>query len=149
MPKRLKDMSGVKNAQALSGLSEPLRTLINAIYAGTEEISVWGAAKQVKYFLNHVYDKDPETKGALPGGVTVLIYYQPATQAEYDSWEVIDKHATGGFLSGRRRLAVRIEAGRHPAYIDTFSFYMTNHPKQQPGLRTNEYGAFTPINTAQ
>lgn len=147
MAKKLKDMSMYRNALKLSSLNTALATLINAIYQGTDEITVFGAQKTVKYFFNHGYDKDPDTNGgARPVGVTVLIYYQPASEAEYQNWQTIDE---SGFLSGRKRLAVRIEAGRYPDNIDTFSFYTTNHPNEKPGLRTNVYGVFTPIDPAK
>ncbi len=147
MAKKKKDMSGVKNAVKLSGLNAPLQGLINAIYDGTDQITVFDVGKKVNEFFNHGYDKDPATNGGgLATGIKVLIYYQPATQAEYNNWEVIDN---AGFLSGRRRLAARIESGAHPDYMDSYSFYLTNHPNEKPGLRTNVYGQFTPVDPAK
>lgn len=147
MAKIKKDMSLYKNAIALTTLNSGLRTLINAIYDGTDEINIFGVGKKVKYFFNHTYSKDPETNGGnLGAGVSVLIYYQPSTQKEYDEYQVIDE---AGFLSGRRRLAVRIETGRHPGYVDTFSFFTTNHPEKKKGITDNSYGNFTPIDLAR
>jgi hypothetical protein len=70
----------------------------------------------------------------------VSIYYQPSTASEYNNYDVIDK--AEGLLSGRRRLAVRVEN-------ETYSFYTTNHPKEDVRLRTNVYGVFTPIDPAK
>ena len=147
MTKKLKDMSMCRNAIKLSGLNEALRTLINAIFQETDNITVFGVGKKVKDFFNHGYDKDPNTNGgAVPTGVTVLIYYQPASMTEYNNYDTIDE---AGFLSGRRRLAVRIEDSGYPSHDQLFSFYLTNHPREKPGLRTNVYGVFTPIDPAK
>jgi hypothetical protein len=140
VPVELVDMSLRKDAQPLSGLGEGLKALIQNIIDQSNESNItWGAGTAGKQaFFNHNYDKDPSTNGgALPNGVTVQIYYQPSTKREYDAFEVVDKEV--GLLSGRRRLAVRVQDSK-------YSFYMTNHPEEKPGLRTNVYGKFTPIN---
>lgn len=137
MPLEMQDMSLHKGAVPLSGLRAALKTLIDNIVGETNGKVYHG--KTTDYFFNHAYDRDPSTNGGPLGlGVNVKIYYQPATDVEYNNWEVIDG---AGCLSGRRRLAVRIESNKA-------SFWMTNHPKEKPGLRTNVYGLFTPINPA-
>jgi len=143
MTLKLKDMSLYRNAVKLSSLGEGLKALVQAIIDESNEsiIPTPGGKAAKEKFLNHGYDKDPATNGGVLGGrVKVAIYYQPSTKREYDSYEVIDKAV--GLLSGRRRLAVREED-------DTYSFYTTNHPSEQPGLRTNVYGVFTPIDPAK
>ena len=142
MPKTLVDMSFVKQAVKMSTLSVGAQTLINNIIndSNPSNINTPGGAASKDKFFNHAYDKDPATNGGkLGSGVSVVVYYMPANKTEYDSYEVIDKAV--GLLSGRRRLLTREEH-------DKWSFYMTSHPKEQPGLRTNAYGVFTPINTA-
>lgn len=139
MPIQLQDMSLYKTAIALSKLGEGVRTLVQNIIneSNTTDI-LWGGGTAGKAaFFNHSYDKDPATNGGkCSGTVSVSIYYQPSTKREYDAYEVVDKQV--GLLSGRRRLAVRVENG-------LYSFYTTNHPQEKPGLRTNVYGVFTPI----
>lgn len=131
----LQDMSLTRHAVALSGLNAALRTLINNLIAETNTAVYFG--KTTDYFFNHPYNADPATNGGkLDVSATVRIYYQPATDREYGMGEVLDN---AGCLSGRRRLALRTDS-RGKA-----SFWMTNHPKQSPGLRTNEYDKFTPI----
>jgi hypothetical protein len=142
MPKTLVDMSFVKQAVKMSTLSVGAQSLINNIIndSNTSNINTPGGAGSKDKFYNHAYDKDPATNGGkLSGAVAVLVYYMPANKNEYDNYEVIDKAV--GMLSGRRRLLTRAEN-------DKWSFYMTSHPREQPGLRTNVYGQFTPINTA-
>ena len=145
MPVKLKDMSFVRHAQSLSSFNAGLRQLVQNVIDETNTSNIsWaggvGNASKSKFF-NHLYNRDPATNGGtLSINVTVHIYYQPATSREYDDYDVIDKSV--GMLSGRRRLAVRIEN-------DEYSFYTTNHPNQRPGLRTNEYGVFTPIDTTK
>ena len=135
----LQNMSLHRNAVSLSGLRGALQTLINNIVAGTNNLVYHG--KSTEYFFNHLYDKDPATNGGkLDLGTTVKIYYQPATDTEYNNWQVIDR---AGCLSGRRRLAVRVDSGGKA------SFWMTNHPNEARGLRTNVYGLFTPIDPAK
>lgn len=139
MPVKLKDMSLVRNAVKLSTLNAGLRALVTNIINESNDTNIVtpGGTKSKAAFFNHGYDKDPATNGGPLGlGVTVSIYYQPSTQREYDNWEVVDKAV--GLLSGRRRLAVRVENSE-------YSFYTTNHPQERPGLRTNVYGVFTPI----
>jgi hypothetical protein len=127
MPHETADMSLHKGAQPLSGLGQALRTLIDDIL---------NDRPAAQHYFNHSYDKDPATNGGAKAlDVDVSIYYQPATQKEYDTWQTIDEE---GYLSGRRRLAVRIVSKK-------YSFYTTNHPQEKPGLRTNVYGVFTPI----
>jgi hypothetical protein len=144
MTLKLKDMSLVKQASRLSGLGAGLQALVkNIINESNESDIAWGkdgTAKKEQFF-NHSYDKDPSTNGGALGlNVKVSIYYQPSSEKEYNSYEVVDKAV--GLLSGRRRLAVRSEN-------DVYSFYTTNHPKEKPGLRTNVYGVFTPIDTTK
>jgi hypothetical protein len=139
MPLTLKDMSLCRNAQALSGVGAGLQSLVNNIVAESNTGFHYGYGKDA--FFNHHYDKDPDTNGGKLGtGVTVKIYYQPATQKEYDNFEVIDKSL--GHRSGRRRLAVRCQN-------DKYSFYMTNHPKTTTVTNKNTYGVFTPIDPAK
>ena len=143
MPVKLKDMSLLKNAIPLSGTNAGLRALVTNIInqSNTSNIMSGAGAYAKQAFFNHGYDKDPATNGGkLGGGVTVDIYYQPSSAKEYESYDVVDKSV--GLLSGRRRLAVRVEN-------ETYSFYTTNHPQQDARLRTNEYGVFTPINPAK
>jgi hypothetical protein len=71
------------------------------------------------------------------GGVTVVIYYIPSKRDEFDGFDVVDQDV--GMWSGRRRLAVRCQN-------NSYSFYLTQHPAEAPGLRTNVYTGFTPIN---
>jgi hypothetical protein len=140
MPVKLKDMTLYKQAAKLSALGTGLQALVNNIINESNASNIqWGsgkvAAKQA--FFNHGYDKDPATNGgALGPGVQVSIYYQPSTANEYKNYDVIDKAV--GLLSGRRRLAIRVES-------DTYAFYTANHPKEDARLRTNAYGVFTPI----
>jgi hypothetical protein len=133
--RRYQDMGLFKNTIALSTMGGAVKTLIEAIYNGD-------AGASDTYF-NHGYDKDPNTNGgSVPGDVKVAIYYFPASEAEIASHETI---AGAGVLSGRRRLAARQRAGGYPDYEEIWSFYTTNHPREKPGLRTNAYGVFTPI----
>lgn len=135
----LQDMSLSKHAIALSSVNAALRTLINNLIAETNTTVYYG--KKTDYLFNHLYDKDPATNGGKLGTADrVKIYYQPATDREYNMGEVLDD---AGCRSGRRRLALKIDS-RGKA-----SFYTTNHPNQARGLRTNEYGVFTPINPAK
>jgi hypothetical protein len=140
MTVKLKDMSLSKQAIKLSTLGAGLQALVNNIINESNDSDIkWGSGETAgkQAFFNHGYDKDPATNGGALGlNVKVSIYYQPSTKAEYDNFEVVDKAV--GLLSGRRRLAVRVED-------ETYSFYTTNHPKEKPGLRTNVYGVFTPI----
>ena len=139
MPVKLKDMSMCAQAAKLSELNAGLKALVNNIIDESNESNIqWGAGTAKKEaFFNHSYDKDPATNGgALGQGIAVSIYYQPSSEKEYNNYDVVDKAV--GLLSGRRRLAVRVEN-------KTYSFYTTNHPKEKPGLRTNVYGVFTPI----
>lgn len=139
MALELQDMSLHRNAVSLSSLRDAVRTLISNIIAGTNSLVYHG--KSTDYFFNHTYDKDPATNGGKLGlGTSVKIYYQPATDTEYNNWQVLDQ---AGCLSGRRRLAVRVDSSGKA------SFWMTNHPNEKPGLRTNVYGVFTPINPAR
>jgi hypothetical protein len=136
-------MSLLKNAIALSSVNSGLRALITNIInqSNDSNIASGAGAHTKKAFYNHGYDKDPATNGGkLGSGVSVDIYYQPSSAKEYDSYDVVDK-ATG-LLSGRRRLAVRVEN-------ETYSFYTTNHPQEDARLRTNAYGVFTPVNPAK
>lgn len=140
MTVKLQDMSFVKQAVKLTSLGAGLQALVSNIINESNDSNIkWGSGKEAAKdaFYNHSYNKDPSTNGgALSLAVKVSIYYQPSTKKEYDDYEVIDKAV--GLLSGRRRLAVRVEN-------ETYSFYTTNHPKEAPGLRTNVYGVFTPI----
>ena len=145
MPLPLKDMSNLRHAVALSGnVRSGTRALINAIINedNTSKISAGGGAVSgnKEKFFNHLGTSDPSTNGTLPLNVRVWIYYQPATEREYDNYEVVDKSV--GLLSGRGRLAVREEGGK-------YSFWLTSHPKEKPGLRTNVYMNFTPIDPAR
>jgi hypothetical protein len=142
MPDKLADMSGFKNAVKKNTLNAALQTLIDAIWAGAADLDIYGKNVPLKTFFNHGDNRDPASQGgATPGDVTVWIYYQPATQAEYNNYDTIDE---AGFLSGRKRLAVRKEAGRCGG-DDLWSFYTTNHPKPGPTGKNNNYGAYTPI----
>ena len=137
--RRYQDMSRYSHAAPLSGYGAPVRTLIEAIYSGNAAVS--------DTYFNHGYDKDPNTNGgAVPGDVTVWIYYFPATDAEINAHETI---AGAGLLSGRRRLAARRLNGGYPDYEEIWSFYATNHPREKPGLRTNVYGNFTPLDPSR
>lgn len=145
MPLPLKDMSNLRHAVALSGnVRSGTRALIKAIINedNTSKISAGGGAVSgnKEKFFNHLGTSDPSTNGKLPLNVRVWIYYQPATEKEYDNYEVVDKSV--GLLSGRGRLAVREEGGK-------YSFWLTSHPKEKPGLRTNVYMTFTPIDPAR
>lgn len=144
MPKKLQDFSSNRSAVRLSGLNEGLRALIAAIYENQEMTSIGGDLKETRYFFNHSDNRDPSTNGGELGGhVTVRIYYQPASLAEYKAWETIDYE---GFLSGRRRLAVRIEDGIAGG-DQIWAFYLTNHPKVEKGKpKNNAYGIYTPVN---
>ena len=141
MGTKLKDMSLVRNAVKLSTMRESLQTLIKNIY-NNENSKVIGN-QRTRYFYNHAYDKDPDVNGrsGLGRGIKVDIYYQPATDHEYENWEVI--HDDIYYKSGRRRLAVRVDSRSSD---EEYGFYMTNHPQQRGGLRDNSYGVFTPIN---
>jgi len=140
MTVKLKDMSLLKQAVKLTSLGAGLQALVNNIINESNESNIlWGKGGKAKkeQFFNHSYDKDPATAGGPLGlGVAVSIYYQPSSLAEYNKYEVIDKAV--GLLSGRRRLAVRVEN-------EAYSFYTTSHPKEKPGLRTNVYQGFIPI----
>src|SRR5262245_50080102 len=138
------DMTFERGTLALSSLSPGAQGLIKNIIdeSNTSDIATPGGKGNKDKFFNHGYDKDPLYQGRMAPGpkVTVSIYYMPSNKWEYDNYEVIDKEI--GMLSGRRRLAVRINEERKVA------FYSTGHPKnQKPGLRTNEYTGFTPIDT--
>jgi hypothetical protein len=140
------DMRFERNALALSSLSPGAQGLVKNIIAESNEsdIATPGGKGNKEKFFNHGYDKDPLFQGrSAPGPqVTVSIYYMPANQWEYNNYEVIDKSV--GMLSGRRRLAVRLIEKRKVA------FYSTGHPKnEKPGLRTNVYTGFTPIDTSR
>ena len=78
----------------------------------------------------------------MPGVVSVEIYYFPATESEIASHETI---SDDGVLSGRRRLAARRLNAGYPDYEQIWSFFATNHPREKPGMRTNSYGNFTPL----
>jgi hypothetical protein len=138
------DMSFERGSLAMSGLGAGAQGLIKNIIdeSNSSDIATPGGKGSKDKFFNHGYDKDPLYQGrSSPGpGVTVSVYYMPANKWEYDNYEVIDKAV--GMLSGRRRLAVRInEQGK-------VAFYSTGHPKNEtPGLRTNVYTGFTPIDT--
>jgi hypothetical protein len=140
MPVKLQDMSLYKNAIPLSQLNEGARTLVSNIINESNASNIaWGgggrASKQA--FFNHGYDKDPATNGGkLALHIEVSIYYMPSTAREYNRWDVVDSNE--GLLSGRRRLAVRVEN-------EKYSFYTTSHPQEDPRLRTNVYGLFIPI----
>lgn len=139
------DMKFEKSAQALTSLSAGTQSLVNNIIAesNASDIATPGGSGNKDKFFNHGYDKDPKYQGRSgPGsGVTVSIYYMPANRKEYDDYEVIDEEV--GMLSGRRRLAVRTEGGK-------VAFYTTGHPKnEKPGLRTNSYTGFVPIDTSR
>ena len=145
MPLTLKDMSNYRHAVALSGsIRSGTRALIEAIINedNTSKIVAGGGAVSgnKQKFFNHMGTSDPSTNGVLPTNVRVWIYYQPATAHEYNHYEVVDKNV--GLLSGRGRLAVREEGGR-------YSFWLTSHPKEKPGLRTNVYMNFTPVDPAR
>jgi hypothetical protein len=131
--KSYQNFSWTRAACPLSGLNANLRTLIADIYAGN--------ASAQTYF-NHGYDKDPETRGAVGGGSSVHIYYQPATGSE-------DTISNDGVLSGRRRLAVKITTCDYPEQTAVYAFYLTNHPEKKPGLPDNSYGIFTPVDTSR
>src|ERR1700760_2827032 len=110
MPKTLVDMTFNKQAVKMSGLSAGARALINNIIndSNTSNISTPGGNADKDKFFNHGYDKDPAMGGSkLAFGVSVMVYYMPANQHEYDNYEVIDKAV--GLLSGRRRLLTREE----------------------------------------
>jgi hypothetical protein len=137
-------MSLVRNAQALSSLSAGAQQLVANIIAESNASNVpsgGGLGDKQKYF-NHSYDKDPSTNGGkLSSGVKCAVYYMPSSTWEYNNWEVID--GATGMLSGRRRLVVREEG-------DKLSFYTTSHPKnEKPGMRTNVYVVFVPIDTSR
>lgn len=140
MPVKLKDMSLLRQAIGLSKLGAGLQALVTNIINESNESNIrWGSGKLAtkQAFFNHGYDKDPATNGGILGpAVTVSIYYQPSTKNEYNNYDVVDREV--GLLSGRRRLAVRVEDG-------VYSFYTTNHPREDRRLRTNVYGVFTPI----
>ncbi len=138
------DMSFERGALAMTSLSAGAQQLIRNIIDGanTSDIATPGGKGSKDKFFNHGYDKDPAYQGrSAPGPkVTVSIYYMPSNQWEYDNYEVIDKAV--GMLSGRRRLAVRMNEQ------DKVAFYVTGHPKnEKPGLRTNVYTGFTPVDT--
>ena len=149
MVKTLKDMTYVKNAVKLSSMNAGTQALVKAIINDSETATITTQVKaddgsykwSKKKFFNHGDDRDPERGGRenREQGLTISVYYMPASKSEYDDYDVVDKSV--GLLSGRRRLVVR-EDSRGT------SFYTTNHPKQEAGLRTNEYGAYTPINCA-
>lgn len=143
MTLKLLDMSFNRQAQKLTSLSTGAQTLVKNIIdeTNTSNISTPGGSGDKQAFFNHGDDRDPAMQGRKAAmGVTVSVYYMPANKTEYDNYEVIDKAV--GMLSGRRRLVVRTENG-------LTSFYTTSHPRQQPGLRTNEYGVYTPIDTTK
>jgi hypothetical protein len=140
---KFKDMWACKNAQAMSGLNQGIRDVINSIMTQ-------GNAHQA--FFNHLDDRDPALNGlgSVPNGVRVEIYYQPATQDEVAMGDTI-----GGstILSGRRRLAVRYQDDKDPfQQVWVVSFYLTNHPKRKEGQynpNKNEYGQYVPIDPAK
>jgi hypothetical protein len=138
------DMKFEKSAQALTSLSAGTQALVNNIIAesNTSNIQTPGGTGNKESFFNHGYDLDPKMQGRSKAGpgVTVSIYYMPSNRKEYDDFQVIDKEV--GMLSGRRRLVVRIEGGK-------VAFYTTSHPHEKPGLRTNSYTGFVPIDTAR
>lgn len=143
MTLKVVDMSLVKHAQALSSLSAGTQSLINNIIneSNASDIQTPGGSGSKDKFFNHAYNQDPKYQGRIaPGaGVSVAIYYMPSNKNEYDNYNVIDKEV--GMLSGRRRLAVRIEGG-------AVEFYTTGHPKSDDrDSRSNSYIGFTPVNT--
>jgi len=143
MPLTLLDMSFNKQAQALSSLSTGTQALVNNIIAetNTSNIQTPGGTGNKETFFNHNDDRDPAMQGRRAGpGVDIKVYYMPSNKTEYDNYEVIDKAV--GLLSGRRRLVVRTEGGKT-------SFYTTSHPRQKPGLRTNDYGVYVAIDTTR
>ena len=139
MPVKLKNMSLCTHASKLSDLGGGLKALVNNIINESNESDIRcgsGETAKKEAFFNHSYDKDPATNGgALGPGLVVSIYYQPSSATKYNDWKVIDKAV--GLLSGRRRLAVRVED-------ETYSFFTANHPNEDPRLRTNSY-QFIPI----
>ena len=140
------DMTSERGALALSSLGAGAQGLVKNIIAesNASDIATPGGKGSKDKFFNNGYDKDPYYQGRIAPGpqVTVSIYYMPSNKFEYDHYEVIDKAV--GMLSGRRRLAVRINEQKKVA------FYVTGHPKnEKPGLRTNVYTGFTPIDTSR
>ena len=143
MPLTLVDMSMVKGAQKLNTLSAGTQALITNIIneSNTSNIASAGGTGNKEKFFNHGYDMDPASQGRIRTGpgIDVHIYYMPSNKTEYDGYEVIDKAV--GMLSGRRRLVVRKENGK-------VIFYTTSHPREAPGLRSNSYTVFTPIDAS-
>jgi len=132
-----RDMS-LTRAEPLSSQRPGLQVLISSILAQDSRPIPNRAGVRVTRdnFYHHSYNLDPSTGGPLPSGVTADIYYIPASLAEYQKFDVVDKDL--GIYSSRHRLAVRIEKG-------SVSFYRTSHPKEENNLRTNRYLRFIAV----
>ena len=111
------------NPRPKSQLNADLRWLIDAIVAEDPRAEI---------YFNHADDRDPTLAWNKVGLVTKMrVYYQPAGSNELEYF----KHATGNYLSGRRRLVTRTDS-------DGTAFFTTNHPERGAnGLTNNNYGA--------
>jgi hypothetical protein len=123
------------NAQALSKLSNPVRSFVNGLIA--EE------AWCVDYF-NHSDNRDPNTAGGPCGiGVDVKIYYAPCTTGEYNNWEVLGLKNDTIWASGKRRIALRKEGGVH-------KMFLANHTgKSIGGMRDNSSYRYNEIDLSK
>ena len=143
MPLNVKDMLLITNAIPLTQCRAGTQTLVkNIINESNASNIAWPNGRGNKSaFFNHTYDKDPAYAWSKVGcGVTVDVYYQPASDEEYDQYDVVDKAV--GMLSARARLLVRTEDKK-------VSFYTCSHPKQSVELRTGEYAHPRPIDTSR
>ncbi|HET8728811.1 MAG TPA: hypothetical protein VFO41_14995 [Alphaproteobacteria bacterium] len=106
MSRELKDMSSVRHAVKLIDLGDGLVRLVGDIFHERE--------RAARYHM-HSYDRDPATNGGpLPNGVTADAYYQPAASRERFNRKTLPEDS---FLSIRRRLVVRNEAGKLSFYV--------------------------------
>jgi hypothetical protein len=140
---KLEDVSRRPGALPLSGANEYVRRLVNALKGENNNFVI--DQKMPSFYFNHTDNRDPGYNGGTcPSGVSVLVYYAPANNREYNSRDTVD---SAGYWSGRRRICVRKHIkSTHPVPDIVYSFWQTSHPLQNPGLRTGGYTTYVAIN---
>ena len=126
----------VRGTQSLTGLSQPIKSFIDALIAEEEWCS--------DYF-NHGDNRDPNTNGGkCPTGIWVKIYYAPCTNGEYRKYEVLSIKNDTIWASGKRRIALRKDGN------DVHKVYLANHTgASTAGVRDNSTYRYTEVDLSK